>query len=166
MVIEIEATLNNRPLTYVHDDIEGVSCALTPADLIYVHRVATTPSGRQFDVTSTNKTLTKRAKYQFQMLNNFTKQWQRDYLLSLQERRSIKTTSGVLKPIQIGDVVILQQDGTARCLWKLAKVIETINGRDGVVRAAKVQLMLSSRIDMNASCIVSRNLATNARQIL
>ena len=128
IMIEIEATLNNRPLTYVHDDSEGISHTLTPADLIYGRRVATTPSGRQFDITSTNKTLTKRAKYQFRMLSNFTKQWQRDYLLSLQERRSVKTRSGVLRQIQIGDIVVLRDDGTARCLWKLAKVTETING--------------------------------------
>ena len=44
VVIEIEATLYNRPLTYVHDDSEGKSHALTPANLIYGQRVATTPS--------------------------------------------------------------------------------------------------------------------------
>ena len=59
IVIEIEATLNNRPLTYVHDDSEGVSHALTPADLIYGRRVATSPNRQQFDISSTNKTLTK-----------------------------------------------------------------------------------------------------------
>ena len=49
----------------MHDDSEGASHALTPADLIYGCRVATTPNGQPFDITSTNKTLTKRAKYQF-----------------------------------------------------------------------------------------------------
>ena len=34
IIAEIEATLNNRPLTYVQDDQEGVSYALTPASLI------------------------------------------------------------------------------------------------------------------------------------
>lgn len=58
MVVEIKATLNNRPLNYVHYDNEGVPYALTPADLIYSQRVATTLSGRQFDITNMNKTLT------------------------------------------------------------------------------------------------------------
>ena len=55
----------------------------------------------------------------------------------------MKTVSGVLRlrPIQIGDIVVLREDGTARCLWKLAKVIEMISGRDGAVRATKVLLM-------------------------
>ena len=32
VLVEIEATLNNRPLTYVCDDTEGLTYALTPAD--------------------------------------------------------------------------------------------------------------------------------------
>ena len=92
-VVEIEATLNNRPLTYVQDDEEGVSYVLTPASLVYGRRLATTPGGQQFEVSSTNKTLTKRAKHQFRVLSNFTRQWQREYLLSLQERRSVKLSA-------------------------------------------------------------------------
>ena len=85
--VEIEATLNNRPLTYVYDDTEGLSYALTPANLVYGHRLAITPSDRQFKVISTAKPLTKRSKYQFRLLNNFIKQWLRVYLLGLQDRR-------------------------------------------------------------------------------
>jgi len=47
-VAEIETTLNNKPLTYVQGDEEGVLYALTPASLVYGQRLATTPSGRQF----------------------------------------------------------------------------------------------------------------------
>ena len=35
VMIEIECTLNNRPLTYLYSDEEGVSQVLTPAHLIY-----------------------------------------------------------------------------------------------------------------------------------
>jgi len=72
-------------------------------------------------------------------LNNFIKQWKKDYLLSLQERRDINRSSN-LQEIKEGDVVILKEDGTARCLWKLAKIIETIKGRDGTIRSARIQL--------------------------
>ena len=34
LLIEVEATLNNRPLTYLYDDENGVSYTLTPASLI------------------------------------------------------------------------------------------------------------------------------------
>ena len=60
-------------------------------------------------------------------------------------KRSIKT-SGVLRSIKVGDIVILQNDGTSHCLWKLAKVTKTINGRGGAVRAGKVQLMNKNKV--------------------
>ena len=74
VMIEIESTLNNRPLTYLYSDEEGVSQVLTPAHLIYGRRLTSSPSSRQFKVMSTAKTLTRRVKYQFQLLSNFVKQ--------------------------------------------------------------------------------------------
>ena len=146
VIIEIETTLNNRPLTYMHDDNEGVSHALTPASLIYGRRIATTPSSCQFEITSTSKALTKRAKHQHHALNSFIRLWLREYLLSLQERRSIKVAKGSSRKIQTGDIVILKEDGTSRCLWKLAKVTETIEGRDGAIRSARVQLLSKNKV--------------------
>ena len=146
VIIEIETTLNNRPLTYLHNDTEGVSHALTPASLVYGRRIATTPSSRQFEVASTSKTLTKRAKHQYHALNCFVRLWLREYLLSIQERRSIKVARGNSKGIQAGDIVVLKEDGTSRCLWKLAKVTETVEGRDGAIRSAKVQLLSKNKV--------------------
>lgn len=40
-----------------------------------------------------------------------------------------------------GDVVLLRNEGTARCLWKLARVIQLLPGRDGIIRAARVQVL-------------------------
>ena len=145
VLVEIEATLNNRPLTYVYDDNEGLSYALTPADLIYGHRLVTSPSGRQFEVTSTAKTLTRRYKYQFRLLNNFVKKWQQDYLLSLQEK-GVRGSKSPKQQIKTGDIVILRQDGTPRCLWKLAKVVELFKGRDEKIRSARVQLLRKDKV--------------------
>jgi hypothetical protein len=35
VLVEIEATLNNRPLTYMYDDDKGICYLLTPSQLIY-----------------------------------------------------------------------------------------------------------------------------------
>ena len=110
VLVEIEATLNNRPLTYMYDDNEGLSYALTSADLIYGHRLVTSPGGRQFEVTSTAKTSTRRYKYQFRILNN-VKKWQQDYLLSLQEKGVRGSKSQKLQQIKTGDIVILRDNG-------------------------------------------------------
>ena len=48
VVVEIESTLNNRRLSYVYDDIEGISHCLTPADLIYGHRLSAVPNDRHY----------------------------------------------------------------------------------------------------------------------
>ena len=46
-----------------------------------------------------------------------------------------------------GDVVLLKEDGTARCLWRLAEVRELIPSRDGtvLVRAAKIQVLSADK---------------------
>ena len=40
LLVEIEATLNNRPLTFVYDDEQSVSHALTPSHLIYGRQIS------------------------------------------------------------------------------------------------------------------------------
>jgi len=37
--------------------------------------------------------------------------------------------------------VILKEDGTPRCLWKLARVDEAYKGRDGAIRSARMKLL-------------------------
>ena len=59
-----------RPLGPPYDDAEGIDQPLTPADLIYGRQIATSPSDRQFDMMNTAKTLMKRAKYQFRILEH------------------------------------------------------------------------------------------------
>ena len=36
LIVEIEGILNNRPLTYMYDDAEGIDQPLTRADLIRI----------------------------------------------------------------------------------------------------------------------------------
>ena len=83
LVVEIEATLNNRSLTYIYDDGEGLLYPLTPADLINGRQIATMPHQRDCNVISTFHSLTKRARYHFRLLESFNKQWRKEYLLGL-----------------------------------------------------------------------------------
>ena len=92
------------------------------------------------------KPLTRRACYQFRVLNAFTKQWQRDYLLSLRERKINKTKMAKSEPIKEEDIVVLEEGGMIRALWKLAKVIETLPGKDGLIRAAKIHLLSGDKL--------------------
>ncbi len=44
-------------------------------------------------------------------------------------------------PIDVGEIVILKSDKSARAFWNLAKVEELITSKDGVVRAARVRVV-------------------------
>jgi hypothetical protein len=112
VMVEIESTLNSRPLTYIYDEQEGVSYPLTPSCLICGRRITTTPSDSHFEIACTNKTLTKRAKYQNRILKNFTDQWKKGYLISIREASRSETNRK--ESIEVGDVVILK-DGNQPC---------------------------------------------------
>ena len=131
MIVEIEGTVNNRPLTYLYDDMEGISQALTPARLIYGQQIINSPSECHFEITTLNKSLTKRAIYQFRMLNEFVKQWSREYLLGLCEHsmgsvQRLNQRGG--RNIKTGDIVVMKDDCTHQSWWKLARVIELMTG--------------------------------------
>ena len=47
---------------------------------------------------------------------------------------------------QIGDIIVLREDGIACCLWKLAKVLELFKGREKMIRSARVQVLSKDKI--------------------
>ncbi|XP_068743864.1 uncharacterized protein [Montipora capricornis] len=44
VLVEIEAVINARPITYMYDDADSISYPLTPSNLIYGRRVTPTPN--------------------------------------------------------------------------------------------------------------------------
>ena len=137
LLVEIETTINNRPITYVYDDKEGISSPLTPSQLIYGRQIELTPNARQFAIISTNQSLTKKAKYQRTLLKQFTNRWRKEYLLSIRETgRAVH--SKPKESIEVGDVVVLKNDSSPRAFWKLTRVTELIRRKDNEVRAAKI----------------------------
>ena len=141
LLIEVEGIVNSRPISYVYDDSEGVSYALTPAHLIYGRRITTVPSDTHFEIVSTNQSLTRRAKHHRRLLEMFTKLWRRDYLLSLRERVTKNDKLSSKSQIKCGDIVLLLNEKTRRAFWRLARVEEILAGNDGVVRVAKIRVL-------------------------
>ena len=95
---------------------------------------------RHCNVISTFQSLTKRARYHFRSLEGFTKQWCKDYLLGLREYHRNRT-GAIEQSIRVGDIVVLKEEGSARCWWKLAKVTEPLRSRDNAMRSAKIQVL-------------------------
>ena len=138
ILTEIESIINARPLTYIYDDTESVSYPLTPSHLISGRRITNMANSSHFEVVSTNNSLTRRLKHRT-LLRHFTSDWRRSYLLNLRENSNKSNSSGKFNQIAVGDIVLLKSDSTSRNFWKLARVEELVEGRDGKVRSAVVK---------------------------
>ena len=69
--------------------------------------------------------------------------WRREYLSSLQKRQVWQNKE---PNISSGDIVILQDEGSRRCHWQLARVTEVMPSGDGLVRSVKL-LLATSQLD-------------------
>ena len=112
LVIEVESTLNVRPLTYVYEE----------------------------DEEDSSKGLNKRMKYLSLKLDHFWKRWKREYLSELREHHKRNVTKGGAI-VEIGDIVTVAEEGVSRGKWRLGKVEELITGKDGEIRGANVKVL-------------------------
>ena len=138
VVTEIEAVINDRPLTYTSTCIDDED-PLTPAHLLYGRRITTMPyPSSELDAAdqSDKNSLCKRFERQRDIIDHFWNRWRQDYLTSLREFHRV--TGDNKRTINIGDIVHIHDD-KPRNSWKLALVEELIEGNDGHVRAAIVK---------------------------
>ena len=132
-ILDIEVALNNRPLSYLEDDVE--LSALTPNAMLNINAsILPELKTRYLEETS----LRKRAKFLKKCKETMWKRWTRDYVRSLRERHRQYSGNQISHP-KIGDAVIVQDEERNRNKWKLGVVENVIKGRDGVIRGAKVR---------------------------
>ena len=93
-----------------------------------------------FEITSTLNRPTRRQRYHKQLLQQFSRQWKREYLKSLQENSTAKSVNGNRSSLAVGDIVTFKNDSTSKAFWRLGKVEQLIPGRDRNFRAAFVQV--------------------------
>ena len=109
ILVEIEGVVNLRPLTYVSNDSEGVSFPLSPFHLPKGRNLFQEPSDRVAEIISTYEMPSRRVKYHFRLLWDFSRRWKSEYLHCLLEAYSSKE-----KPtppsILVGDLVILRSE--------------------------------------------------------
>ena len=141
IVVEVEAILNDRPLTYVSSDIKDEE-ALTPAHLLYGRRITSLPhplveSDEVSDPTyQTSTDLLRRSKRVTLLIQHFGQRWRQEYLTSLREFH--KGSGNNTESVKAGDVVLIHDD-SPRVNWKLALVTSINRGRDGLVRSANLR---------------------------
>ena len=138
LVIEIEAVLNSRLLTYVSmDDLEE------PSHLLLGYRVLSLPDpplSDDPDYGESANDLSRRMKHLLKTSEKFWKRWKKEYLLELSEfhrtSRISKGVKGVKETVQEGQFVTVYDEGQPRGLWRVGKIEEVIPGMDGRIRSA------------------------------
>ena len=145
VLVEVEGTLNSRPLTY--DEDNPAEEVLTPSHLIYGRRIQSLPEVQEEEdeFGEGREAYARRYKYLGKKLHHFWKRWQREYLLALRERHEGRTASKG-RSAKEGDVVIVHEDGVKRGDWKMGVVDGLIRGRDNEVRGAHVRVTTNGRV--------------------
>ena len=142
---QIEAILNDRPLTRLSTDINSFE-PLTPSHLMYGRRITTLPFHYAADEEvddptygrSTEPLVLSQAYLRTQnILRNFWRNWSEVYLPALREHHQ-KTRGPIKELIKIGDIVQVHAE-TKRAEWKLAVVEQLNRGADGLVRSAEIR---------------------------
>lgn len=131
-IVEVENIVNSRPLTDIPLDNDN-SPVLTPN-----HFLLGSANGLRSWVPFDDNPIVLRNCYtQSQtMANVFWKRWIRDYLPILTRRSKWFIP---VKPIDVGDIVMVVDNKLPRNCWLKARVIATCRASDGQVRSATVQ---------------------------
>ncbi|XP_046841041.1 uncharacterized protein LOC124435136 [Xenia sp. Carnegie-2017] len=133
VVLDVEICMNNRPLSYVEDDVELP--VLTPSSFV-LQQTNVIPEVESHHIKDGE--LRKRAKYLHKIKTQLWNRWQREYLTSLRQRNQVNKSATESHPKE-GDIVLIKGDEKNRNMWKIGKVTMLIRGRDGVVRGVKLQ---------------------------
>lgn len=141
IIVEVEALLNDRPLTYISDDISDPD-PLTPAHMLHGRRLTRLPHVRATmeELQDPNycgaEQVRRDTKIQSILLDHFTTRWKREYLTSLREFYHPSGRGG--QQIRVGDVVLIHNENP-RINWKMAVVESLVTGNDGMVRSAIIR---------------------------
>ena len=135
VLVEIEALINSRPLTYLYED--DVSEPLTPSHLLAGRNLASPPSSPSL-VDCDSQMLTRRFRYLRCTLRTLWRQFRHEYLTELREHHMHCSRKSVdVSKLRVGDVVIIRDDGVKhRSAWRLGLIESLVVGRDAHVRGA------------------------------
>ncbi|XP_068749105.1 uncharacterized protein [Montipora capricornis] len=130
VLLDMEITLNNRPLSYLEDDPQLP--VLTPSSMLFVNSNVL-PELQPHHIEKAD--LRKRARHMLKCKEAVWRRWSKEYLRSLREKHRGQATAQGNAPA-IGDIVIVQAEERNRGKWPLGIVENVIVGTDGVVRGA------------------------------
>ena len=132
ILMQIKSCLNSRPLIPLQCDEDGIE-ALTPGHFLIGKPPESIP-----DPAFSSCTLSLLRCWHLcqALVCHFWQIWSTEYISSL---RHYTKWHHPTRNVQVGDVVILQEDNMVPTKWPLAKVIQTHTGKDGLVRVVTIK---------------------------
>ena len=127
-LIDVERTLNSRPLTHLEED--NTEIALTPFHLLYGRNVNTE------NLNSENaKYLRQRYTVLKQVLEHFSNRFFKEYINSLHEKHCYgrKKVNDECK-LRIEEIVLIKQENVPRLKWHKGRVTNFMAGQDKLIR--------------------------------
>ncbi|XP_026328599.1 uncharacterized protein LOC113236652 [Hyposmocoma kahamanoa] len=137
VLCDCEAIINSRPLTYVGND-ENEDRPLTPSMFIQPINEHSVPD---IDVVD-NKSLNVRARYCQRIREDLRRHFRNEYVAYLIHKGKQHRATEV----QVGDIVLVEQENQKRILWPLARVTEIYTGADGHSRVTKVRTASGEKV--------------------
>ena len=126
-IVEVEAMINSRPLTYVAMDI--LDEPLTPFHLLTGHRILSLPDNLCCKPEEVNETpdighsqLTRRACHLNNTLDSFWRRWRKEYLLELREAHRYHHGQASTPQVAVDNMVVVHTKNQPRTFWKLGRV--------------------------------------------
>ena len=137
-MVEIEAILNDRPLTYTSTDLNDPE-PLCPSHLLYGRRIVSLPYSLVSEDPKDPDYLPTPIRGMFtrqtQLIQHFQDRWKQEYLTALREFHKVKGTYAP-QMIKVGDMVLIHSN-SPRTSWRMAVIENLIKGNDGYVRQQK-----------------------------
>ena len=142
ILTEIENRVNNRPLTYISDDLDQEP--LTPSHLLHGRRIEGFPcAGLEEDPEDPDYEIDGnylRRGYQrlSKVLREWEGYWERDYLSSLRERHYGNQSANNTSQVREGDVVLVRSD-KPRASWPLGRILKLHPDSNNIIRMVTVR---------------------------
>jgi hypothetical protein len=149
VILDVEVALNNRPLTYLEDDIELP--VLTPNSLLQVNTTYV-PEEEAHHIAE--KDLRKRARFLRRCKQAVWDRWSREYVRGLREQHCQAGNKNAVHP-KIGEVVIVREENKPRNTWRTAVVTRLIT-RWGTLCPGEYRFRHTFLVDFQFSSIATK----------
>lgn len=140
ILTEVEMRVNNRPLTYIDDDVNHPQ-PLTPAHLIYGKRLQPMPVDVEDQSTDPDylgvDELQHRYTFICERIKHWERVWKKEYLMSLRERFYGAQPPSDKDTLHVGDIVIIETEGN-RDSWPLGRITAKHPDKSGITRVVEV----------------------------